>query len=97
VSQLTDEDVDDMMQLNLKSALYGMQAVLPHMVARKWGHIINMSPPIDLKIVPGKIAYCISKFGMTLISHGLAEEAGGLVPGYDRVSTARRIGKPSAT
>jgi citronellol/citronellal dehydrogenase len=41
---------------------------------RKWGHIINMSPPIDLKLVPGKIAYFISKYGMTLLSHGLAEE-----------------------
>ncbi len=44
------------------------------MMERKWGHIINMSPPIDLKIVPGKVAYFISKFGMTLLAHGLAEE-----------------------
>jgi citronellol/citronellal dehydrogenase len=41
---------------------------------RRWGHIINMSPPIDLKMVHGKIAYCISKFGMTLLTYGLAEE-----------------------
>jgi len=33
-----------------------------------------MSPPIDPKIVPGKVAYFISKFGMTLLTHGLAEE-----------------------
>jgi citronellol/citronellal dehydrogenase len=44
------------------------------MIERKWGHIINMSPPIDLRAVPGHVAYCISKFGMTLIAHGLAEE-----------------------
>jgi citronellol/citronellal dehydrogenase len=39
-----------------------------------WGHIINMSPPIDLKVIPGKVAYFISKFGMTLLTHGLAAE-----------------------
>src|SRR5213075_1991211 len=33
-----------------------------------------MSPPIDLAMVPGRIAYAISKLGMTLLTHGLAEE-----------------------
>jgi citronellol/citronellal dehydrogenase len=33
-----------------------------------------MSPPVDVKGSPGKIGYAISKFGMTLIAHGLAEE-----------------------
>ena len=33
-----------------------------------------MSPPIDMSVVPGHIAYMISKFGMTMIALGLAEE-----------------------
>ncbi len=33
-----------------------------------------MSPPFDLTMVPGRIAYAISKLGMTLLTHGLAEE-----------------------
>jgi citronellol/citronellal dehydrogenase len=33
-----------------------------------------MSPPLDLSMVPGRIAYSISKLGMTLLTHGLAEE-----------------------
>src|SRR5688500_9276924 len=37
VSELTDEDIDDMVQVNLKSVLYGIQAVLPHMKERKRG------------------------------------------------------------
>jgi citronellol/citronellal dehydrogenase len=44
------------------------------MIRQQSGHIINMSPPLDLKMLPGKIAYCISKFGMTLLTYGLAEE-----------------------
>jgi citronellol/citronellal dehydrogenase len=65
---------DLVMAVNVRAAFLASRAVLPHMIERKWGHIINMSPPIDLKIIPGKVAYFISKFGMTLLTHGLAEE-----------------------
>jgi short-subunit dehydrogenase len=40
---LSDEDVDDMVRMNVKSALYGMQEVLPHFKERGRGHIINIS------------------------------------------------------
>ena len=33
-----------------------------------------MSPPLDLSILPGRVAYGISKLGMTLLTLGLAEE-----------------------
>jgi citronellol/citronellal dehydrogenase len=65
---------DLVMAVNARAAFLAARAVLPHMIERKWGHIINMSPPIDLKIVPGKVAYFISKFGMTLLTYGLAAE-----------------------
>lgn len=42
-SQLTDEDIDEMMRANVKSAFYGMQEVLPHFVSRGEGHVINVS------------------------------------------------------
>ena len=42
-SQLTDDDIDAMIQANVKSALYGMQEVLPHFKSRNEGHIINVS------------------------------------------------------
>ncbi|HUR36092.1 MAG TPA: SDR family oxidoreductase [Vicinamibacterales bacterium] len=42
-SALTDEDIDDMIRVNVKSALYGMQEVLPHFRERGRGHIINVS------------------------------------------------------
>lgn len=40
---LTDEDIDDMMRINIKSVLYGVQEILPHFKARGSGHIINVS------------------------------------------------------
>jgi NADP-dependent 3-hydroxy acid dehydrogenase YdfG len=42
-SQLTDQDIDAMIRANVKSALYGMQEVLPHFKQRNAGHIINVS------------------------------------------------------
>ncbi len=65
---------DLVMSVNARAAFLCCRAVLPAMIARRWGHIINMSPPLDLSMVPGRIAYSISKLGMTLLSLGLAEE-----------------------
>lgn len=65
---------DLVMNVNARAAFLCCRAVLPTMIERRWGHIINMSPPLDLSIVPGRIAYAISKLGMTMLSFGLAEE-----------------------
>jgi short-subunit dehydrogenase len=42
-SQLTDSDIDEMMRINVKTALYGMQETLPHFKLRGEGHVINIS------------------------------------------------------
>jgi citronellol/citronellal dehydrogenase len=65
---------DLVMDVNARASFLMAQAVLPNMIERRWGHIINMSPPIETRVVPGRIAYFISKFGMTLLTHGLADE-----------------------
>jgi short-subunit dehydrogenase len=43
VLDLTDEDVDEMIAVNLKSAIYGMQAAIPYFIERGAGHLINVS------------------------------------------------------
>jgi NADP-dependent 3-hydroxy acid dehydrogenase YdfG len=42
-SELTDEDIDEAIRANVKTALYGMQEVLPHFKARGEGQVINIS------------------------------------------------------
>jgi NADP-dependent 3-hydroxy acid dehydrogenase YdfG len=42
-SQLTDEDVDEVVRQNIKTVLYGIQEVLPHFKSRNAGHVINVS------------------------------------------------------
>ncbi len=65
---------DLVMGVNARGAFSCTYQVLPAMIQQGYGHILMMSPPVEVKGAPGKIAYAISKFGMTLIAHGLAEE-----------------------
>lgn len=65
---------DLVMQVNARASFLAAQACLPHMIEQGWGHIVMMSPPIELGMVPGKVAYSISKFGMTLLALGLGAE-----------------------
>jgi citronellol/citronellal dehydrogenase len=65
---------DLVMAVNARAAFLCSRAVLPSMIARRWGQVINMSPPLDLAMVPGRVAYAISKLGMTLLTLGLAAE-----------------------
>src|SRR4029077_2362765 len=57
---------DLVMGVNARAAFLCSRAVLPTMIAQRFGHIINMSPPFDLTMVPGRVAYAISKLGMNL-------------------------------
>lgn len=65
---------DLMMGVNARGAFLCSRAVLPSMIARRFGHIINLSPPLDLAIVPRRVAYAIGKLGMSLLTVGLSQE-----------------------
>jgi citronellol/citronellal dehydrogenase len=65
---------DLVMDVNVRAAFLCCRSVLPALIRQGGGHIINMSPPLDLSILPGRVAYGISKLGMTLLTLGLAEE-----------------------
>jgi citronellol/citronellal dehydrogenase len=65
---------DLVMGVNVRGAFACTRHVLPAMVAQKFGHVLMLSPPVDAAAAGGKIAYAVSKMGMTLIAHGLADE-----------------------
>jgi NADP-dependent 3-hydroxy acid dehydrogenase YdfG len=61
-SQLTDDDVDEMVTVNIKSALYGMQEVLPHFKARGEGQVVNVSSMLGrMPFATIRSAYCGAK------------------------------------
>jgi citronellol/citronellal dehydrogenase len=68
---------DLVMGVNARGAFACAHHVLPFMRAQGFGHILMMSPPVEPAAAAGKVAYAISKFGMTLLAQGLAEELAG--------------------
>src|SRR5438552_5013419 len=52
--------------VNARAAFLCCRAVLPAMIRLGGGHIVNISLPLDQSIRPGRIAYGVSKLGMTL-------------------------------
>jgi len=75
VSQLTDEDLDDMFTVNVKSVLYGIQAVLPHFKSGKRGHIITISSGLSrFPLAPQRSAYSASKAAVNLLMASLRVE-----------------------
>jgi short-subunit dehydrogenase len=61
-SALTDDDIDDMVRVNVKTALYGMQEVLPHFKQIGRGHIINVSSMLGrIPFATFRSAYCGAK------------------------------------
>lgn len=82
VSELTDEDVDEMMLVNVKAVLYGMQVVLPHFKANGRGHIINVSSLLGrVPLAPFRSAYAASKHAMNALTANLRMELGPKFPG----------------
>lgn len=74
-SQLTDEDIDDMMRINVKSAVYGMQEVLPHFKARGDGHVINVSSMLGrIPFATFRSAYSASKHFLNALTIMFREE-----------------------
>ncbi len=75
VSELTDEDFDEMMRVNVKSALYGMQTILPHFRERRRGHIINVSSMLSrLPMVSFRSAYSAAKHALNSLTANLRME-----------------------
>jgi NADP-dependent 3-hydroxy acid dehydrogenase YdfG len=81
-SQLTDDDVDDMVRINIKSVLYGVQEILPHFAARGSGHIINVSSMLGrMPMAPFRSAYSGAKHFLNALTWNLRQELAETHPG----------------
>jgi NADP-dependent 3-hydroxy acid dehydrogenase YdfG len=73
--ELTPEAWQKLIRTNLDGAFYCIHAVLPAMLQRRDGLIININSIAGLRASPlGGVAYAASKFGMTALGLGLAAE-----------------------
>ncbi len=60
--------------VNLKGVAYGMKHVIPHMLERGYGRIINTSSQLAHKPVGNHGAYCASKAAVTALTASVAQE-----------------------
>jgi 2-keto-3-deoxy-L-fuconate dehydrogenase len=68
VLSTTEQDLDRLMAVNVKGVMFMTQAVLPAMVERRSGSIVNLASIGGLAAVRDRFAYCTTKFavvGMT--------------------------------
>ncbi len=74
MASLKVDEWDQMVDVNIKGVLYGIAAVLPSMLERSSGHIINIASVGALTVSPTAAVYCATKFAVRAISDGLRQE-----------------------
>lgn len=74
---LTDEMLDKMIEVNLKSAFRLVQLIVPRMIERRrGGAIINIASIAGLRPQPGGLLYSLTKAGLLMMTRSWAQEFG---------------------
>ena len=106
VTELGVAEWDDVFDTLARGTLLATQAVLPSMIARKRGNIINLAAPLERIEIPGFAAYTAAKYAVAGLTKTLARElrrhginVNGLHPGgfADTEMVRRMLGTSSST
>jgi NAD(P)-dependent dehydrogenase (short-subunit alcohol dehydrogenase family) len=100
--EATEEEWDEILDVNLKGLFFACQAAGRHMVERGYGRIINISSQAGHVGIRRNAAYCASKGGVELLTKVLALEWGpfgvtvnAAAPGFIRTSVnAAELDRP---
>jgi len=74
IKNLKIDEWDQMIDVNIKGVLYCTAAVIPHMIEKKSGHIVNISSVAGRIVFPSGSVYCATKHAVTALSEGLRQE-----------------------
>lgn len=74
LTDMTDDDWDNIMQTNLSSAFYCCRSLLPHFIHEKKGRILNISSVWGNSGASCEVAYSASKGGLNSFTKALAKE-----------------------
>jgi NAD(P)-dependent dehydrogenase (short-subunit alcohol dehydrogenase family) len=77
LAEVTVEEWDLMMNINLKSTFLSTREALRRMRGQEYGRIINISAMAGLSPAPGRVPYAISKAGVSLLTDLVAQEVKG--------------------
>jgi 3-oxoacyl-[acyl-carrier protein] reductase len=94
----SDDDIDTVIDLNLKGTLYITKLVSRRMLARGTGNIVNISSIVGLSGYRGLAVYSSTKAAMDGMTRALARELGGrgiivnsVAPGYLRTEMSHGL------
>ncbi len=65
------QDWEEMIDTNIKGLLYVTRQVLPGMIARGSGHVLNLGSIAGHQVYPGGNVYCATKFAVNALSHAM--------------------------
>lgn len=71
------DDWDAMLDINVKGLLYVSRAIIPGMVERQSGHIINIGSTAGKEVYPNGNVYCASKHAVDAINQGMRIDLNG--------------------
>ena len=73
-ADIDEEEWDRVFDVNVKGVYLACRAVVPHMIARRSGRIINISSMVGKEAIPLFVHYSASKFAVIGLTQGLAKE-----------------------
>jgi 3-oxoacyl-[acyl-carrier protein] reductase len=71
--ELSEEHLEEMIDVNLKGTIYAIRAALPHMLGRD-GDVVTLASEAGRRGLPGEAVYCASKFGQVGLTRALDGE-----------------------
>lgn len=74
--ETTAEEFDEIVRLNMAGCVNTMRAIMPGMIARRYGKIVNVGGTFGMRGRAGRMAYSASKWGLRGITKSTALEAG---------------------
>ena len=72
--EMSSERFSRIIDINLKGEIWGIKAVLPHMIEKQYGRIVNFSSVAARQCGPGGAAYAASKAGVNAMTAVIARE-----------------------
>jgi len=75
-AETTHEEFDEIITLNMNGCFNTMHAVLPAMIAQRYGKIVNVGGTFGMRGRAGRMAYSASKWGLRGITKSFALEVG---------------------
>lgn len=97
IKNLTEQSINETMQVNLLAPLRIIRKIVPQMISRKYGRIVNIGSIWGMITKPGRITYTLTKAGLAGLTRSMAVELAPynvlvncVAPGYVNTELTRK-------